>query len=65
VSNSRRIKGDGWNRAPCGCAFRVDGDVFIIWPCSLDCRVYLYTQVKAAEQGKRFTPVHIDPAELN
>jgi hypothetical protein len=65
VSNRRRLRPDPWQRAPCGCAFRVEGEAFIMQPCSLDCWVYRYAQAKAAEQGKQFTKVLVDPAGLN
>lgn len=65
MSNRRRLRPDPWQRAPCGCAFRVTGEAFIMWPCSLGCRVYRYAQAKAAEQGKQLTKVVVDPAELN
>jgi hypothetical protein len=36
-----------------------------MWPCSPGCVVYRYAQARAAGQGKRFTAVAVDPAELN
>jgi hypothetical protein len=63
MSNNRRLREPAWKRAPCGCAFRVRREVFIIRPCSPSCPVWQYTRQQAALQGKEFAVMMT--AELN
>lgn len=39
---------------PCGCAFggRQEDRTFLVAPCSLDCRYYLYTLEESAKTAK-------------
>jgi hypothetical protein len=53
MSNSRRLRRpDPWDRAPCGCACRVQGDTFVYRPCAPGCPLWQYTVAKAAQLGK-------------
>ena len=51
-----------WERAPCGCAWRITGVAFIMWPCQPGCRVWRYAQALASRTGRRFAGVVVDPA---
>lgn len=50
-------------RLPCGCRMGTDEPTksFLIEPCALDCKYYLYALEQCAAQGKPTSAINVGP----